>query len=127
MTYITDELRGIDTILSDMRKKIEKLECDMAETITRLDELRGVDTAISDFNARLGRLEQEIVELRKNTPIRWATERQKAFINDICTTLNIPPPEGFPNKITFNDASKFITAKAKFFYDAKKAQNQQKP
>ena len=123
MTYITDELRGIDTILSDMRKKIEKLECDMAKTITRIDELRGIDTAISDFNARLGRLEQEIAELQKNTPTRWATERQKAFINDICTTLNIPPPEGFPNRLTFADASKFIEAKIKFFYDAKKAQS----
>lgn len=93
MTYLTDELRGIDSILSDLRTRVEKLE-------------------------------REVAELRQNSPIRYATERQKAFINDICTTLNIPYPEGYPNRLTFADASKFIEAKAKFFYDAKRAQGQ---
>jgi len=123
MTYL-DELRGIDTVLSNLRTRIEKLEGNAAETITRLDELRGIDVDINNLKAKVEKLEQEVIELRKNAPIRWASERQKAFINDICTTLNIPPPEGFPNHLTFADASKFIEAKAKFFYDAKRAQGQ---
>ena len=90
--------------------------------MTYLDELRGVDAAISDLRARIEKLEREVAELKKNTPTRWATERQKAFINDICTTLNIPPPEGFPNHLSFANASKFIEEKAKFFYEAKKTQ-----
>jgi cell division septum initiation protein DivIVA len=31
MTYITDELRGIDTAISDLRARIEKLEREVAE------------------------------------------------------------------------------------------------
>jgi hypothetical protein len=89
------------------------------------DELRGIDVAISDLRARVEKLEREVAELRQNTPTRCATERQKAFIADICATLNLPYPEGFPNRLTFTDASKFIEAKAKFFYDAKRAQTPQ--
>jgi len=92
--------------------------------MTYLDELRGIDTAISDLRNRIEKLEREVTELKQSTPTRWATERQKSFIADICTTLNLPYPDGFPNKITFSDASKFIEAKVKFFYDTKRVQGQ---
>lgn len=92
--------------------------------MTYLDELRGIDAAISDLRTRIKKLEREVAELRQNTPTRWATERQKAFINDICQVLHIPYPDGFPNRISFQEASEFIEAKAKFFYDAKRAQGQ---
>ncbi|MEN3049748.1 MAG: hypothetical protein ABC585_05655 [Candidatus Methanosuratincola petrocarbonis] len=86
------------------------------------DELRGIDSALSDLRARVQALEQQIAQLSRSIPVRYATERQKAFINDICATLNIPYPDGFPNRITFQQASEFIEAKQKFFYDAKRAQ-----
>ncbi|MEN3026064.1 MAG: hypothetical protein ABC611_08280, partial [Candidatus Methanosuratincola petrocarbonis] len=78
------------------------------------DELRGIDSALSDLRARVQALEQQIAQLSRSIPVRYATERQKAFINDICATLNIPYPDGFPNRITFQQASEFIEAKQKF-------------
>jgi|YelNatPaOPRAMG01_1025707.scaffolds.fasta_scaffold60152_3 hypothetical protein len=93
MSYVLEELRGLDTILSDLKKRIEALERD-----------------VSEIKA----------QIKYNLTPRRATENQKRFINDICKTLNIPYPPGYPSRITFEEASKFIDEKAKFFYDAKR-------
>lgn len=61
------------------------------------DELRGIDSALSDLRARVQALEQQIAQLSRSIPVRYATERQKAFINDICATLNIPYPPCAPS------------------------------
>lgn len=92
--------------------------------MTYLDELRGIDTVITELKQRVAALEQQVDQLQKSIPRRMATERQKAFINDICATLCIPYPEGFPNRITFQEASAFINAKARFFYDAKRSEKE---
>lgn len=90
-------------------------------------ELRELHTMILDLADRLTELEKRVESLEKNVQPRMATERQKAFINDICKTLNIPFPPGFPNKITFADASSFIDQKARFFYAARKEATTPKP
>ncbi|MEN3051997.1 MAG: hypothetical protein ABC596_09335 [Candidatus Methanosuratincola petrocarbonis] len=88
------------------------------------DELRGIDAALSDLRQRVASLEAALADLKKSIPVRYATERQKSFIHDICKVLNLPYPDGYPNRITFQQASEFIEAKQKFFYDAKRAQGQ---
>jgi len=77
---------------------------------------------IAEIKRRLDALEKRIDDLAKQIPTRMATERQKEFINDICKTLNIPYPDGFPNHMTFQQASEFIQQKSRFFYDAKRSQ-----
>lgn len=83
-----------------------------------LHELRELYMALE---SRIAKIE---AALNSMNALRPMTEKQKAFINDICATLHIPYPEGFPN-ITFQAASKFIEEKKRFFFDAKYRRAQQ--
>jgi regulator of replication initiation timing len=103
MSYVLEELRGLDTILSDLKKRIEALERTNNEMVEEINILK-----------------EEINSIRKMVPRKLASERQKKLIADICKTLNIPLPEGFYSNLTKEEASQFISEKLPFFYDAKR-------
>ncbi|MEM2001487.1 MAG: hypothetical protein QXT77_02420 [Candidatus Methanomethylicaceae archaeon] len=86
------------------------LELDLKEDIRRLS------TEVLNLKDRILALEERLERLEW----RPATERQKEFIADICKTLNIPYPEGFPSKISKQEASDFIDSKLKFYNDARR-------
>lgn len=86
------------------------LELDLKEDIRRLS------TEVLNLKDRILALEERLERLEW----RPASEHQKEFIADICKTLNIPYPEGYPNKISKQEAHAFIDAKIKFYNDARR-------
>lgn len=75
-----------------------------------------LDTAIRAAETLLDYLVQQ----------RPMTQGQKKFIEDICSMLNVPPPEGFPS-VTQGAASQFIGTRKERFYLAKRQAQQAQP
>jgi len=96
MTYLTDELRGIDSAINELKKTVESLNKSLAEVRAEIDMMR------------------------KAMLTKKASEKQKKLIADICKTLNIPLPPRFYSDLSSVEASQFISEKLPFFYDAKR-------